>query len=50
MDIKDIFLSKEDIKNKIDTYNKDYGLVMTRKEMILRALSKSEDKAEDNLI
>lgn len=48
--IKDIKLSKEDIKNIIDKYNLEYGAYISRKNILLRTVGRCENKSKETLI
>lgn len=48
--IKDIKLSKEDIKNTINKYNAEYSEYISRKNILLRAVGRCENKSKETLI
>lgn len=50
MFIKDIDLTKEDIRNIIQKHNEEYFEYDSRKNVLLRAVSRCENKYEDTLI
>lgn len=48
--IKDINLTKNDIKNIIDKYNLEYNEYISRKNILLRAVNRCDNKSKETLI
>lgn len=48
--IKDINLTKDDIKTKINSYNKNYDNVITKQNILIRVASKCQSKTKHTII
>lgn len=48
--VKEINLSKSEIKEMIDKYKKDYNENMSRKNILMRAIARCSNQSDETLI
>lgn len=48
--IKDVYLTSEEIKKIVAKYNAEYNEYISRKNVLLRAINRCENKSNETLI
>lgn len=48
--VKDIKLSKDDIKKAINKFNEEYPEYISRKNLMMRAIARCSNKSDETLI